>query len=134
MPGELYKEWPWIKLFGMVTSEKTVDSELDKETRYFVSSLYDNAKYFLKACKDHWGVENGLHWRLDVDFQEDDARKRKNAATNFSSRLEHGARRWLAVAEPSVHFAPPILLMRKVSSSASSLQRRSRQRVMQNKS
>lgn len=84
MLGNLYKEWPWIKSFGMITSEKTVEGQLIKETRYFISSLYDNAKYFLKACRDHWGVENGLHWRLDVDFQEDNARKRKNAATNFS--------------------------------------------------
>ena len=38
----------------------------------------------LKTARMHWGIENGLHWRLDVDFDEDASRKRKNAATNFS--------------------------------------------------
>ena len=57
---------------------------LVKEERYFISSLKADACLFLKTAREHWGVENGLHWRLDVDFQEDASRKRKNAATNFS--------------------------------------------------
>lgn len=78
------KEWPWIKSFGMITLERERDGEIVKEIRYFISSLRADAGLFLKTAREHWGVENGLHWRLDVDFQEDASRKRKNAATNFS--------------------------------------------------
>lgn len=82
--GDFREEWPWIKSFGMVTLEKEEDGELIREDRYFISSLSADADLFLKTAREHWGVENGLHWRLDVDFQEDASRKRKNAATNFS--------------------------------------------------
>lgn len=78
------KEWPWIKSFGVVILEKDVAGELVREDRYFISSLKADASLFLKTAREHWGVENGLHWRLDVDFLEDASRKRKNAATNFS--------------------------------------------------
>ena len=43
-----------------------------------------DAELFLETTRKHWGVENGLHWRLDVDFDEDSTRKKKNAAKNFS--------------------------------------------------
>jgi len=82
--GKFHMEWPWIKSFGMITLERVVDGELVREDRYFISSLNADANLFLKTAREHWGVENGLHWRLDVDFQEDASRKRKNAATNFS--------------------------------------------------
>ena len=80
----LRREWPWIKSFGMITLEKDEDGELAREDRYFISSMHADAGLFMKTAREHWGVENGLHWRLDVDFQEDASRKRKNAATNFS--------------------------------------------------
>ena len=80
----LRREWPWIKSFGMITLEKEEDGELAREDRYFISSMHADAGLFMKTAREHWGVENGLHWRLDVDFQEDASRKRKNAATNFS--------------------------------------------------
>lgn len=78
------KEWPWIKSFGMITLEREKDGEIVREDRYFITSLRADADLFLKTAREHWGVENGLHWRLDVDFLEDASRKRKNAATNFS--------------------------------------------------
>ena len=78
------REWPWIKSFGKVTLESEKDGELVKEERYFITSHKVDAGLFLKTAREHWGVENGLHWRLDVDFQEDASRKRKNAAINFS--------------------------------------------------
>lgn len=78
--GSQYKDWPGIKSFGAIIKE-----ENDKtETRYFISSLKLDAKYFLEVARRHWGIENGLHRRLDVDFREDESRKRKNAAKNFS--------------------------------------------------
>lgn len=82
--GKLHREWPWIKSFGVIISERPAEEGVTREERYFITSLDMDAKLFLKTARNHWGVENGLHWRLDVDFQEDKSRKKKNAAVNFS--------------------------------------------------
>lgn len=50
----------------------------------FHPSLGKNAAQILKYKRQHWGIENDLHWRLDVQFNEDDDRKKINAAANFS--------------------------------------------------
>jgi len=55
------------------------------DTRYFISNKNDKASFFLTAIRSHWGIENCLHWVLDVIFNEDYCRKRKeNAAENFN--------------------------------------------------
>jgi len=47
--------------------------------------LSGQAKLLLKAVRQHWGIENGLHWKLDIAFREDDIRVRKgNGAQNFA--------------------------------------------------
>lgn len=82
--GRLHKEWPEVQSFGIIISERPGQKEVIREERYFITSLKMNAKLFLQTARDHWAVENGLHWRLDVDFQEDKSRKKRNAALNFS--------------------------------------------------
>ena len=53
--------------------------------RYFITSLESNAAQILDYQRSHWGIENKLHWVLDIAFNEDRARMRKdNAASNFS--------------------------------------------------
>ncbi len=55
------------------------------ETRYYISSLEGSAEEIGKAVRGHWGVENSLHWKLDVGFREDECRKRKgNSSKNFA--------------------------------------------------
>lgn len=56
----------------------------DKGGKILHHIIEDDAELFLQTARNHWAVENGLHWRLDVDFQEDKSRKKKNAAINFS--------------------------------------------------
>ncbi len=59
---------------------------LEKETRYYISSLTGDAAAFNRIVRSHWNIENQLHWSLDVQFGEDDSRKRvRNAAQNFST-------------------------------------------------
>ena len=78
--------WENLKSIGMVESLRKVKGITSIERRYFLSSLPLNAKGFAKAVRDHWGVENSLHWSLDVTFREDDSRARtKNAAQNVAS-------------------------------------------------
>jgi predicted transposase YbfD/YdcC len=55
------------------------------EARYYILSKYLSGRGFAKAVRDHWGIENRLHWQLDVTFQEDQCRIRESHAdANFS--------------------------------------------------
>lgn len=77
----------WVKLnsIGMVESVRELDGKTTVETRYFISSLEDNAQKFANSIRSHWGIENSLHWILDVALNEDDCRIRKeNAPQNFA--------------------------------------------------
>jgi len=78
------KRWAGLQTIGMVRSHRTVDGETTVETRHFISSLGLNAEQFGRAVRRHWGIENSLHWVLDIAFREDECRIRAgNAAENF---------------------------------------------------
>jgi len=69
----------------MVQSQRDVNDEISEETRYYISSMENCAEEIGKAVRSHWGIENGLHWKLDIGFREDECRKRKgNTAANFA--------------------------------------------------
>jgi predicted transposase YbfD/YdcC len=80
----------WEKLTTIIKIESTrefknADKPKETATRYYISSLTAEPEEFQKAIRSHWGVENKLHWCLDVAFGEDASRKRaENAAQNFS--------------------------------------------------
>ena len=70
-----------------IKSERTIvaTGEYTQEVRYYVTSL-DNTRpeKIASAIRQHWSIENNLHWQLDVTFREDYSKKVKNAARNFS--------------------------------------------------
>jgi len=69
----------------MVESRREVGEQTAEDTRYYLTSLPCDATQFAKAVREHWGVENALHWVLDVSFREDDCRIRKEkGAQNFA--------------------------------------------------
>lgn len=73
-------KWKKLATFGMVESTREIGDKIEQETRYFISSLPCDVKRFAQAARDHWGVENGLHWCLDISFREDDSRVRAGHA------------------------------------------------------
>lgn len=77
--------WSNFNSIGMVESVRSLDGKTTVETRYFISSLEENAEKFANCVRSHWGIENSLHWILDVVLREDDCRIRKdNAPQNFA--------------------------------------------------
>ena len=79
------QKWANLKSVGMVEYIRTIDGKTNVETRYYISSLANNAQLLGQSVRSHWSVENSLHWVLDVAFCEDDCRIRKdNAPQNFS--------------------------------------------------
>ena len=84
----------WNKLNQIIKIEsirefKNSDKATEKATRYYISSLEDTAVNYQSHIRSHWGVENKLHWTLDVAFSEDASRKRNgNAAQNYSILLK----------------------------------------------
>lgn len=77
--------WPGLKAIGAAISTTMRDGQECNEVRYYILSTYPSARRFAGAVRGHWGIENALHWQLDVTFQEDQCRIRKgHADANFS--------------------------------------------------
>lgn len=72
-----------------VETERTLDTTTSVATRVFISSLPNDVAHLLAAGRDHWGIENRLHWVLDIVFREDDSRVRKDRAPQNLAVLRH---------------------------------------------
>lgn len=82
-----FEQWMNLKTLVRVESENFIASKgkTETSTAYYISSLDTDAKHIGSAIRSHWGIENSLHWMLDVAFSEDRGRKRnENAVVNFS--------------------------------------------------
>lgn len=80
-------EWASLQALVRIESERyhKVSGKTERETRYYITSLKPDARRLNGAIRQHWGIENKLHWVLDVGFGEDLDRKRAgHAAQNFS--------------------------------------------------
>jgi predicted transposase YbfD/YdcC len=95
LPG--LNEWRGIGSVAVLECVRLVGDERTCQRRYYLSSLPgDNAAALLKAVRSHWGVENQLHWSLDVSFAEDASRIRMGHAAENFSRLRRFALSLLA--------------------------------------
>lgn len=84
--GPISEHWKGMQSFGYIDSTRKVKGQKKPtlERRYFISSLKMDAKRIMEMLRNHWKIENELHWQLDVNFHEDYTRKKNVAAQNFS--------------------------------------------------
>jgi predicted transposase YbfD/YdcC len=77
--------WAGLTAIVMVISQRVVNGVASSETRYFIGSVAGTAEEYLNWVRGHWGIENALHWVLDVCFHEDDQRHwAGNSAQNLA--------------------------------------------------
>ena len=68
---------------------RVFEGKTSVEVRYFISSGRASARVFLRHIHEHWQIENGLHWVLDLAFREDESRVRKDHAPQNLATLRH---------------------------------------------
>ena len=73
----------------MVRSERRIGTQTSTTARYYLWRLTCRAEEHLQALRGHWGIENQLHWVLDVAFREDDSRVRKGHADHNFAIVRH---------------------------------------------
>lgn len=117
-------EWEGLRVVGMCVRERQVgDAEPSIEASYFIGSKVMSAKGYASVLRNHWGIENNLHWQLDVNFTEDGNRvTKRNGAENLAllrklalmmlkrhpSKLSLAGKQWNAALNPK--FLEDVLL------------------------
>jgi len=77
--------WEGLHVIGLCVRESTEKGKTSCEARYFIGSRKAKAKVYGRALRNHWGIENGLHWQLDVTFGEDKNRvSKRHGAENLA--------------------------------------------------
>lgn len=83
--------WAGLRAIGLVERERRVGEALARETRYYLLSGPGDAAAFGHAVRSHWGIENRVHWILDVAFREDESRVRAGDGSENLAVLRHFA-------------------------------------------
>jgi predicted transposase YbfD/YdcC len=98
-PGEM--AFPGLVLIGMVEAETEREGKTTRERRYYLSSTKLDAATFARAVRAHWGIENRLHWMLDVVFNDDQTRLRTGHGPENMAVVRHMATNLLHQAKPT---------------------------------
>jgi predicted transposase YbfD/YdcC len=85
------QRWPDLTSFAVIASERTVKGKTTLEHRFYISSLPADAARLNRAVRQHWRVENSLHWCMDVAFGDDQMRAREGHAAHNLAVLRHFA-------------------------------------------
>jgi predicted transposase YbfD/YdcC len=93
------QKWPGLNSCVVIESKRTVDGKESREKRYYISSLSASAEAFNAIVRKHWGIENSLHWILDVVFGEDQSRVRDASGAENMSMIKRVALNKLQAAK-----------------------------------
>jgi predicted transposase YbfD/YdcC len=87
-----HPEWKGLQTLGMVYRERQMGQDkISEETAFFIGSIEPKVKLFAEGVRNHWSVENNLHWVLDMSFREDESRVRKDHAPENLAMLRRTA-------------------------------------------
>jgi len=84
-----FKKWPNLKSLIMIKSRRELRDHITEDTRFYIASIEPAAKKTLNAVRQHWGIENQLHWTLDMTFREDESRIRTEASPENFAIMRH---------------------------------------------
>jgi predicted transposase YbfD/YdcC len=84
-----HEAWAGLQSIVRVQRERQQAEKVQEETAFYISSLANDAKTILNATRQHWAIENSLHWLLDVTFREDDSRIRAGNSSQNMTVLRH---------------------------------------------
>ena len=84
-------DWPGLKSVTIVESTRETGNKIERETRFYITSLVLAAHLIGPIIRSHWAVENSLHWVLDMIFRDDECRVRKDHAPANFTTLKHMA-------------------------------------------
>src|SRR5258707_13114334 len=88
-------DWPGLKAVVMVESSREISGKIERETRFYITSLVMLAHLLGPIVRSHWAVENSLHWVMDMIFRDDECRVRtEHAPANFTT-IKHMAQNLL---------------------------------------
>ena len=85
------ERWEGLRSIGMVEAERQVGGSMTRERRYYIASLGRDAKRFAEAVRGQWGIENSVHWVLDIALREDERRVRVGNSPQNCAVLRHVA-------------------------------------------
>lgn len=101
-PGE--PRFPDLAMLGRIETEVERDGKIERETRLYLCSTVLSAEMFARVVRGHWGIENRLHWMLDMVFREDLTRLRSGNAPENMAIVRHVALNLLSRARPVTSF------------------------------
>jgi predicted transposase YbfD/YdcC len=98
--GEICPKWLDLKCWVKIESTRIIAGKKQYEERYYISSKIETAKEMLNKIRSHWSIENSLHWVLDVGFNEDASKIRKDNAPANMAIIRHLALNLMRQCKP----------------------------------
>ena len=92
------QNWPGLNAVVVVNSQREIGDKVERETRFYITSLMLAASLLAPIVRSHWAIENGLHWVMDMVFRDDEARVRTNHAPANFCTLKHMAQNLVRLA------------------------------------
>lgn len=86
---EAHPRWKSIQSIIRIDSVRDIKGKISTETRFYISSMIASTQKFLSAIRSHWAIENNLHWVLDMSFNDDHSRIRKENAPQVMAIVRH---------------------------------------------